>query len=104
MNYSVYFRQPLTLDDMIRVKGVQEIPETRYLVIQKVKYLMMDYIEKLKAKQAINEKKLFFLKHVQDDNPKILENFIREHYSDKFKLEFFAADLLKSGEDFVQLF
>ncbi len=104
VTYSVHYRHPISLEEMLEAKGVADIPETKYLAIQKVKYLMMDYLEKLKAKQSMNEKKLFYLKHIEEDKPDLIEDFIKENASERFKLEFFAADLLKSAEDFVSAF
>ena len=104
MVYSVHYRTPLSLERLIEIKEVEPVPGTRYLIASKVKPLLGEYLGKIKARQNINEKKLFLLKHIQDENTIIIEKFIQEQINPRFKLELFAADLLNSTKDFVQAF
>lgn len=104
MIYSAYYRQPITLDALLDAKPIDEIIESSYKTIPKAKNHLQKYLKTLRAKQKINDKKLFFLKHIYDEDPRFLEDFIQKNQNERFKLDFFTTDLLKSTEEFIRAF
>lgn len=104
MVYSVYYRQPLSLEKIMENRELPLIEQNKYLSSDRVKFIFKEYMDKIKKKQEIVEKKLFYLQFVMDEQPNLLEDFIKANASPKFKMEFFMADLMRSTADFLKGF
>ena len=104
MLYTVSYHQVIDVNKIIDIKDIKEVDITRYLFIPKIKPEVEQYVEKIKEKQKVSEKKLFYLKHILDENNNIIAEFINEKLNPRFKIEFFSADLISACHEFLTAF
>ncbi len=104
MIYSSTYRSPINVSNILETKEIDKVQATNYLIVSRVKSKVQSYLKKISKKQEVNEKKLFYLKHIQDDNTSMLEKFIKSHAEQKFSIEYFTTDLLRSAKEFLHAF
>jgi hypothetical protein len=104
MVYSLHYRRKISEKKIQESLGIEKILTDHYLTSHKIRQKIKDYLSVLKKKQEIQEKTLFFLKHVQDENPYFVEDFIQKYDDPNFKLNQAKVDAAQSLLDFCKAF
>jgi hypothetical protein len=104
LSYSIFYRKPLKIEQIIEQKIPDPFETEKFLISPKIKNLIDNRLYLLKKQQDFNEKNLFFIKHIQDDNPHLIEDFIRINQNVRISLTDFRHDLLETYYQFFSAF
>ncbi len=102
--YSVYYREKLSLDDIIDSKNINPIEEEKFITNNKIRSQIQDYVNQIKSKMETMENKIFMVKYIKTENNNEIDSFIKNKYSPSFHFDYFKNDLIESCYAFLYSF